>query len=74
MPYIEYYQYVKFITRNPYVFNLARPEKKKKKGKKGKDTPGAPPIRHTAEDFPDPKPLTKDQLAGSPFAKGLTDG
>ena len=72
MPYIEYYQYVKFIIRNPYVFNLARPEKKKKKDKEGNGKPGAPPIRHRAEDFPDPKPLTKDQLAEVPFVKGLT--
>ena len=72
MPYIEYYQYVKFIARNPYVFNLSRPEKKKKKDKEGGSTPEAPPIRHRAEDFPAPKPLTKEQLAGSPFVKGLS--
>lgn len=75
MLYREYMAYVRFILRNPYIFGLTAPEKKKKK-KKGKDGDSKPEADYSKtpkrpEDFPPPPRMSNEELAKSPIVKDI---
>ena len=70
MPWREYKAYHDFLVRCPWFMNPYF--SRKKEGEDEPGTPGAEPPKffEKPEDFPEPEPMSAEDLASSPFVKG----